>query len=490
MRLTLIVLALLIASLFPGANSAYADDQCLTCHETLGDKPSALFKHDVHFKKGLSCAGCHGGDATSDDMETAMSKTAGFIGVPKGDDISRMCAKCHSSAAIMVKQFNSILPRNQMDTLWASVHGKLSTTGKERIAQCTTCHGVHSIASIEDPASPVYPLNLPKTCAKCHADAAFMRTYNPALPIDQLDKYRTSVHGIRNKEGDVKVAECASCHGSHDIRAATDVKSKVYAINLPATCASCHAHPTYMKGYRIPTDQFKKFSKSVHGIALLEKHDLGAPACNDCHGNHGAVPPGVESISKVCGICHALNADLFSSSPHKKAFDKRKLPECETCHGYHETVAATDELLGVSPDAVCSRCHSSDKNPKGYVAAKTMRQLIDSLETAEQNASLLVGEAEQKGMEVSEAKFRLRDVRQARLESRTMVHSFDEAKFRGVIEKGLSVTSVVSAEASDAINEYYFRRLGLGVATLIITVLAVSVFLLIRRIERRQQTKE
>jgi len=490
MKMMLLAFAGLIFHGSLAAASAQVEDQCLTCHETLGDKPSELFKHDIHFKKGISCTGCHGGDSTSDDMEVAMNPKAGFIGVPKGDEISRMCAKCHSSAAVMVKQYNSILPRNQIEALWESVHGKLSTTGKERIAQCSTCHGAHGIVSTKDPASPVYPLNVTKTCAKCHSDAAFMRAYNPALPVDQLDKYLTSVHGIRNKEGDVKVAECASCHGSHDIRAASDVKSKVYATNLPVTCASCHANRAYMKGYRLPIDQFTKFSKSVHGIALLEKHDLGAPSCNDCHGNHGAVPPGVESISKVCGICHALNADLFSSSPHKKAFDRRKLPECETCHGYHETVAATDELLGVSPEAVCSRCHSPNKNPKGYVVARTMRQLIDSLEAAESRATLLVNEAEQKGMEISEARFRLRDVRQARLESRTMVHSFDEEKFRAVIEKGLAVTSAVSAEASDAIHEYYFRRWGLGVATLIITVLAVSVFLLIRRIERRQQQKE
>ena len=211
-RLTLFRLASLILILLSGERLAYADDQCLTCHEALGDKPSALFKNDIHFKKGISCAGCHGGDATKDDMELAMNTKAGFIGVPKGDDISRMCAKCHSNAAIMVKQFNSILPRNQMDMLSGSVHGKLSITGKERIAQCTTCHDAHGIVLTEDPASPVYPLNVTKTCAKCHADPAFMRMYNPALPVDQLDKYRTSIHGIRNKEGDVKVAECASCH--------------------------------------------------------------------------------------------------------------------------------------------------------------------------------------------------------------------------------------------------------------------------------------
>jgi predicted CXXCH cytochrome family protein len=245
-----------------------------------------------------------------------------------------------------------------------------------------------------------------------------------------------------------------------------------------------------MKGYRIPTDQVKKFSTSVHGKALLEKHDLSAPACNDCHGNHGAAPPDVESISKVCGTCHALNASLFASSAHKRAFDSRRLPECETCHGYHDIVAATDALLGVSPDAVCSRCHREGLNAKGYLVAKTMRRLIDSLELSEHKADSLITEAEQKGMEVSEGKFKLRDARQARLESRTMVHAFDEAKFRDVIGKGLSMTAVVAYEGEQAIEEYFFRRWGLGVATLIITIVVVSLYLTIRRIEKRQKQQK
>ena len=83
-----------------------------------------------------------------------------------------------------------------------------------------------------------------------------------------------------------------------------------------------------MKEYDIPTNQYEEFTKSVHGVDLLEKHDLSAPACNSCHGNHGAIPPGVESISEVCGTCHALNAELFQASPHKKAFDEHNYPEC------------------------------------------------------------------------------------------------------------------------------------------------------------------
>lgn len=461
-----------------------ADSQCVTCHDAIGDKHAASFKHDIHLLKGIDCSGCHGGNPKAEEMEKAMDRKAGYIGVPKGDSVSIVCAKCHADQAKM-KSFGSSLPTNQWENLQASVHGKLSVTGKEHIVQCITCHSVHGIVSVKDPSSPVYPLNVVKTCTNCHANAAFMKTYNPSMPIDQLEKYRTSVHGTLNQKGDPKPAECASCHGSHDIRSAKDAKSRVYAVNIPATCSHCHSDSSYMKEYKIPTDQFAKYSKSVHGVALLDKHDVGAPACNSCHGNHGATPPGVESVSKVCGTCHALNADLFSSSPHKKAFDDRKLPECETCHSNHEILAATDKLIGVAPDAVCARCHSESQNPKGFIVAKTMRGLIDSLQLLQDKASDLIDDAEQRGMEISESKFKLRDAHQARLQSRTMVHSFDEGKFREVIGKGIGVASIVALDGQHAIDEYYFRRWGLGIASLIITIVALALYLTIRQMERK-----
>ncbi|MFH0988449.1 MAG: cytochrome c3 family protein [bacterium] len=460
-------------------------DECFQCHRSLEDKPSALFSTDVHFQKGLGCAACHGGDPTKGDNELAMSKTSGYIGVPKRDAISTMCASCHGDATKM-KSYKSSLPTDQWENLKKSVHGKSSTAAKQHVAQCTTCHSVHNISAVKSPASPVHPLNVVQTCSKCHADVALMRTYNPSLPVDQLEKYKTSVHGMKHAKGDAKVAQCASCHGSHDIRSAKDVKSKVYGVNLPETCGNCHSDSRYMKEYGIPTNQLEKFKKSVHGVALLQKKDLGAPACNDCHGNHGAVPPGVQSISNVCGTCHSLNADLFSSSPHKKAFDDKKLPECETCHGNHEIITATNQLLGVTPEAVCSRCHQQTNNVKGYQVAGTMRALIDSLESSTKKANILIENAEQRGMEVSDAAFKLRDARQARLQARTMVHSFSEQKFRDVVQQGLTIAHDVQLEGSEAIDQYYFRRWGLGIASLIITILAVSLYLFIRKIERKQ----
>lgn len=462
-------------------------DQCFVCHESIGDNIAILFQKDIHYLKKISCSACHGGNNNSEDMEIAMNPQNGYTGIPKGDQISERCIKCHSDSNIMEK-YGSNLPTNQNELIQNSVHWQRSTKGTEHIVQCTTCHNAHGIVSVKNSSSPVYSLNIPSTCSKCHSNAVFMRLYNPSLPVDQYQKYKTSVHGIRNVNGDTKAADCSDCHGSHDIRKATDIKSKVYPTNIPITCSECHSNSDYMKEYKIATDQFLKYSTSVHGKALLEKNDLNAPTCNSCHGNHAATPPGVESISKVCGTCHVLNADLFSASPHKKAFDQKKYPECETCHKYHDIVTASNELLGVSKDAVCSRCHSETENTKGFTIANKMRTLIDSLEIEIKLANELVNEAEQKGMEISDAKFKLRDANQAKLESRTMVHSFDYDKFNEIVNnKGLKTTSQIKEEARSSIDNFFFRRYGLVVSVFIMTLLAVALFFYIKQLEKRKK---
>lgn len=486
MKKKIIILTLFFFStlLFGQKKNEASSDQCFICHESVGSTEADLYKKDIHFSKGISCADCHGGNSQTDDMDKAMSKAAGYKGVPKGNAITQACIRCHAHPEMM-KKYGSKIPTNQYANLKNSVHGRLAINGSEMIVQCITCHNAHGIVAVDNPASPVYPTNIPATCGKCHSDPVFMRAYNPALPVDQVQKYRTSVHGIRNAKGDPKPAQCVSCHGSHNILSVKDPRAKVYPTNIPSTCSHCHSNAEYMKQYKIPTDQFANYSKSVHGIALLQKHDISAPARNSCHGNHGAAPPGIESISEVCGTCHALNAELFSASPHKKAFDERKLPECTTCHSNHYIITATNKLLGVSPDAVCSKCHKPNDPSKGYMVAKEMKQMIDSLDSSETNDSALVHEAEQKGMEVGDALFKLRDAHQARLESRTMVHSFNEAKFNETVNKGLKVTAEVKTEAQAAIHEYYFRRIGLGISVLIISFLALLLYLYIRRLERK-----
>jgi len=173
---------------------------------------------------------------------------------------------------------------------------------------CVNCHG--GDAASDDPDKAMSPKagwkgkierkQIPQLCGSCHSDPAFVRQFNPSLRTDQLAQYRTSVHGKRLAAGDTKVAVCTDCHSVHDVRAPADPRSTVNPVNVANTCARCHADASYMSGYSIPTDQFAKYSASVHHQALMVRGDLSAPTCPTCHGNHGAAPPGVDKVQNVC----------------------------------------------------------------------------------------------------------------------------------------------------------------------------------------------
>lgn len=238
---------------------------------------------------------------------------------------------------------------------------------------CEACHGgdpspalAEDAAAAMDPAKGFRPppgrLEVAEACARCHADAAYMKRYNPQLRVDQLAEYRTSVHGKRNAQGDPVPATCTDCHGSHGIRPVTSPDSPVYATNVPGTCARCHSDPEVMAPYAIPTSQYEDYLRSAHAAALLERGDTAAPACNDCHGNHGAVPPGVSSVAHVCGQCHGREATLFGSSFKKPLFEELGVGECTACHGNHRILHPTPELFhGKSAPAVTAgRVVSSD----------------------------------------------------------------------------------------------------------------------------------
>ncbi len=377
---------------------------------------------------------------TSDDMDIAMSKEKGFIGVPSKVKRYEVCVNCHANEQKM-KSFGSNIPTDQFEKLKNSIHFQPSFNNQGPMADCITCHSVHDIKSVKDPLSKVYPTRITELCGSCHSSAEFMKHYNPALPVDQVAKYKTSVHGSLNAKGNPDAAECASCHGSHEIQPVKDSRSLVYATNIPSVCSNCHSDAKLMAKYKIPTDQYKNYVQSVHGIALLEKGDLSSPSCNDCHGNHGAVPPGVESISKVCGTCHVLNMELFEQSPHKKAFDEHNYPECESCHGNHLVKQATDDMVGTQKPAVCVQCHSSEENKKGFLVAGEMKMLIDSLKNKDSVTTKILDEANQKGMDVSDATFSLKDVRQVLIQSRTTIHAFNLDKFKEQINEGFTIVN-------------------------------------------------
>jgi formate dehydrogenase gamma subunit len=193
-----------------------AKPQCVTCHEDqAGDYASGV--HGLARKAGNEgapdCALCHG---SAHEMQSPKSQ-AFRMAAPD------TCGMCHSE---VVEQYR------------ASVHGQALAAGITQAPLCADCHGEHKIVKHTSEASPVNPAHIRDTCASCHDNVRLTQKFG--LPSDRLVSFDSSYHGLASKSGSQTVANCASCHGVHNILRSSDPKSTVNAKNLPRTCGQCH----------------------------------------------------------------------------------------------------------------------------------------------------------------------------------------------------------------------------------------------------------
>ncbi len=410
-KLCLPVMVIIALTLIPSILRTQISS-CLECHQLLEEELLAsveAYKLDIHQRKGLSCADCHGGNPQGEDMESAKDKS--FRGAPERKDI-------------------------------------------------------------------------PLFCARCHSDSQYMRKFNPSLRIDQLALYWTSRHGELLKKGDKKVAVCTDCHAAHGILEGRHPKSTVFPWNIPRTCGQCHSNKDYMKEYIIPTNQEEEYKQSVHASALYEKKDLSAPVCNDCHGNHGAYPPEVESISNVCHQCHPSPAQLFSASPHQTAFSRLGFSECEACHGNHKILKPNDEMLGTGDEATCIQCHEQDS--VGYKTSMAMKSVLDEFNQSLTYVQSRLEQAEKQGVEVSEYKFKLIDANSSLIQARNLTHTLNLDKIKEAVEEGKNPLREAETGAEKALKEAKMRKTGLVVATIFILLLAFSLYLKVKQMKREK----
>jgi hypothetical protein len=181
------------------------------------------YEKSIHFqalqKSGLTvsadCGDCHGAHAIRKVNDTTSQVSR--------KNIIRTCGRCHVG-----------VEKNYLD----GVHGKDYTKGIKDVPVCTDCHNEHEILSHQDAGSRIYATRVASVCSRCHDDERLGRQYG--FLTSRLKTYSSSFHGTASKFGEIRVANCASCHGFHDIRNSTDPKSSINAQNLPRTCGQCH----------------------------------------------------------------------------------------------------------------------------------------------------------------------------------------------------------------------------------------------------------
>ena len=217
--------------------SAHAGLTCDTCHDGYNEKthPAGITKP--------ACTSCHE-DQAGDYASGVHGKArkAGNEGAPD-------CAMCHGSAHELLppksQAFRTAVPdtcglchTEVAEQYKASVHGQAMARGIAQAPLCTDCHGEHNIIKHSSENSPVNAAHIRETCGSCHGDVRLTRKFG--LPSDRVTSFDASFHGLAGKSGSQTVANCASCHGVHNILPSTDPKSTINAANLPQTCGKCH----------------------------------------------------------------------------------------------------------------------------------------------------------------------------------------------------------------------------------------------------------
>ncbi len=419
-----------------------------------------------------------------------------------GDASTNSCLDCHEAISSGQKVIT--------DAWRESAHGKADIG-------CADCHGGDprsdsiSVAMSESNGFVGVPSRSETValCGSCHSDPERMRPFG--LNTDQYSKYYTSVHGQRLLTAkDTRVAICIDCHGSHDIKKASDPTAPVYPFNIPKLCASCHADAQKMQPYGIPTDQFEVYSKSVHGVALLSNQDIRAPSCVSCHGSHSAKPPRASEVVEVCGKCHTATQELYQQSRHAEV--QAVGPKCWTCHGTHDVSQPSEELFlhdGPVPDYTCTTCHDlatkqlrldferftkpedrrcdtcHHSNSDIYAQVTAIDGVLTDASHAFDTAEQRIKDAAAIGMIVSDADVAVTEAKTELIKARASVHTTKLPTISELSAEAKKKADAATSVAQSKLDESLFRRQAMVV---VIAIIVVNILLLValRRVLHRR----
>jgi len=239
------------------------DGQAATCVDCHGSPHELLAASDPkskvnHANIPATCGSCHGQKfvmaASGHSAQLFMSYQESVHGraVAAGSEKAAVCTDCHGTHEILAASDpkSSIFKFNVPTTcakchgpieqqFAESIHGQAITRGNWQAPVCTDCHGIHSIKSHLDPNSPVNAQNVALvTCARCHEGVRLSQEFG--FEGRRATTYLASYHGLASKLGSQVVANCASCHGVHNILPSSDPRSTINRQNLIKTCGQCH----------------------------------------------------------------------------------------------------------------------------------------------------------------------------------------------------------------------------------------------------------
>ena len=322
------------------STSVHTPLSCIDCHSYVSRN---LDEHEDGLALGnkANCYSCH------NDIAKQHSKSIHGITIAEGEEDAAMCWNCHGSHHILTStdSTSTTNPKNIGSTCGTchddpefenkfnmsvklpgkmysqSVHGKLVMLGDKEAANCTSCHGSHTIKNRVLEGSQIASVNIPNTCGECHREIT--------------EEYKKSIHWMRAKKGIKEAPVCNDCHNEHSIEEVKSENKKAYRLKMQdKTCISCHNNKGMNQKFGNSGNEVSQYLKSYHGLASYRGGN-NAALCVDCHGVHNILPKKYDesmvsdsNVTETCRQCHKNASERFSISySHETISEEAKFVE-------------------------------------------------------------------------------------------------------------------------------------------------------------------
>jgi cytochrome b subunit of formate dehydrogenase len=192
------------------------------------------------------------------------------------------------------------------------------------------------------------------------------------LVFKNIEAYKNSFHAKENKDiPGTPLAKCDDCHSAHefDVPPKGSERRTAWHKTIPETCGTkCHE------------DQLEIYAASVHGEEVIDKGNLKAAVCTDCHSAHSVTGTSSDAFKlknvQTCGDCHKDEIASYSDTYHGQVnkLGYAYTAKCVDCHDSHGIKAKDDPKSKVHPDnrmKTCQKCHDGKKLPKATDGFKT-----------------------------------------------------------------------------------------------------------------------
>jgi hypothetical protein len=242
------------------------------------------------------------------------------------------CQLCHGEVELLRQHVRTLAEAERL-----AVTDEMVGRSTHADESCASCHGGYDRWPHPDDRTT-------ESCISCHEE--------------QNELFEVGVHAHPNAAA-LEPATCAACHGTHDIRTASELGETPGIRSMNATCVSCHESQ----------------------VLLTTDPHADSVSCAACHAPHATrgvdeagagVAPLVQA--ETCGACHEDAAAAFPSDAHGAALAASGLrtipaldsvgyeapPTCTSCHGGHGMLAVDDTAAIVLHVEECAACHADE----------------------------------------------------------------------------------------------------------------------------------